>query len=142
MNPREKFLALAEAAITVASREYQLCQLAAQHADLEGEDLVAAVLRAASEVQTAKVHALLPVIARLRGQSAEGTRVTPENLAGAVARAEQAAAEGDALLAAAEGVLDARGCDDVRAMLAPGKQVADRLRPYLDQLAEAGAVPA
>lgn len=113
--------------IATASLEYQNCQLAAQWADLEGEDLAAAVLRSVAEGQTGKVHALLLL---LRQVSPAGLPTVAETLGEATARADAAKTSDGALLDAARDALPAEDYEALRAALAITGRTAQRLKDF------------
>lgn len=73
-------------AITNASIEYQMCQMAAQKADLVGAPLVAAVFRSVAESHTGKAHVLSRLLLQVDPTSDPNTLSATAELAAAVER--------------------------------------------------------
>ncbi len=111
--------ALAHAAIA-----FQRCQLAAQHADIEGHDLIAAVLRSVSEGHSARAHVLLA----LTEPGPTGASRTAANVIRAVDDAAQASIGITAIAEAARRRGDAALSDAMEDLAQIAERMAQRLR--------------
>lgn len=131
-------LALAlDALIESAARDYQMLQLAAQHADIEGHALPAGILRSLSESHTGTAHALLGIKAALAPAPAGGTGRTARNVADAIARTGRSDALAAALLAAIPTSEPPHLRDDIEATL----RLTATNRTRLEALARSLAAP-
>lgn len=112
-----------------ASLDYQRFQLAAQRADIEGHSLAAGVLRSISESQAGKAHALLTFV-QPTGAFGEKSGDTSDFVRSAAARAGEVEQLSAALLEQARAELDARGVQDLEAIVhltATNRQRLERL---------------
>jgi hypothetical protein len=124
-----------ERIVDVAARDYQLFQLAAQRADLEGHALAAGILRSISESHTGKAHALLGVLARLESSassSAKSDDPTRRNVIAALSRGRAA----DALDAAALATLPAQAPPHLRDDIEAALKLTATNRMRLEALAQ------